>query len=53
MLCVDVDLLVVKTEKLHDFLYLTRLSQKKKLAGEKQKEVTELQKMEENLCKKF
>ena len=53
MLRVDADLLVVKAEKLHYFLYHTQSSQQKRLAGEKQKEVTELQKMEENLCKKF
>ena len=52
MLRVDADLLAVKAEKLHDFRYLTQLNQQKKLADEKQKEVIELQKMEENLSKK-
>ena len=48
MLRVDADLLAVKA----DFRYLTQLNQQKKLADEKQKEVIELQKMEENLSKK-
>ena len=47
-----VDLLAVKAEKVHDFHYLTQLNQQKKLAAEKQKEMIELQKMEEILSKK-
>ena len=56
MLGVDADLLAVKAEKLHDFRNLTQSNQQRKLADEKQKEVTEvteLQRMEENLSKKF
>ena len=56
MLRVDADLLAVKAEKLHDFRNLTQSNQQRKLADEKQKEVTEvteLQRMEENLSKKF
>ena len=53
MLRVDANLLVVEVEKLHYFLYLTQLNQQKKLAEEKQKKVTELQKMEKNLNKKY
>ena len=56
MLRVDADLLAVKAEKLHDFRNLMQSNQQRKLADEKQKEateVTELQKMEENLSKKF
>ena len=56
MLRVDADLLAVKAEKLHDFCNLTQSNQQRKLADEKQKEVTEvteLQRMEENLSKKF
>ena len=56
MLRVDADLLAVKAEKLHDFCNLMQSNQQRKLADEKQKEateVTELQKMEENLSKKF
>ena len=49
---VDADLLAVKEEKLYDFRYLTQSNQQKKLADEKQKEVIELRKMEENLSKK-
>ena len=52
MLHVDANLMVVKAEKLHDFRHLTQSNQNKKLADEKQKEVIELQKMEENLSKK-
>ena len=53
MLRVDANLLVAEVEKLHYFLYLTQLNQQKKLAEEKQKKVTELQKMEKNLSKKY
>ena len=52
MLHVDANLMFVKAEKLHDFRHLTQSNQNKKLADEKQKEVIELQKMEENLSKK-
>ena len=53
MLRVVPDLLAIKAEKLHDFRYLTQSNQPKKLVDEKQKEVTELQKMEENFSKNF
>ena len=53
MLHVDADLLAIKAEKLHDFLYLTQSNQHKKLADEKQKEVIELQKLEEHFSQKF
>ena len=50
ILCVNADLLAVKGEKLHDFRYFTQSNQQKKLADKK--DVTELQKMKENLSKK-
>ena len=53
MFCADADLLAVKAEKLHDFRFLTKSNQQKKFADEKQKEVTELPKMDENLRKNF
>ena len=53
ILRVDGDLRAVKAEKLHDFPCLTKTNQQIKLADEKQKEVTKLQKMEENVSMKF
>ena len=53
MLRVDANLLAAEVEKLHYFLYLTQSNQQKNLAEKKQKKVTELQKMEKNLSKKY
>ena len=50
ILCVNADLLAAKREKLHNFRYFTQLNQQEKLADKKN--VTELQKMKENLSKK-
>ena len=53
MLRLYANLLAVKAEKLFDFRYLTQSGQQKEVADKKQKKVTELQKMEQNLSKKF